>query len=106
MYGPFDIKSAVSLPQLEEAFREGLWERFLYPVDYVLRDYRAAVIDEAAEKSMKQGNLLTLEAPEAQEISANPEKLRCRAYAPDGRFLGILRYVPDKGVWQPEKVFI
>jgi tRNA pseudouridine55 synthase len=101
-YGPFNIKSAVSLPQLEEAFREGGWERFLFPIDYVLQDFRAAVIDEAAEKAMKRGNPLVLEQVEMMD---NTIVIRCRAYAPDGRFLGILRYVPDKGLWQPEKVF-
>ncbi len=102
-YGPFDINEAVSMPQLEEACREGNRERFVYAVDYVLQDYRAVVIDEAAEKAMRQGNLLTLEPVNELDTTANT---RCRAYAPDGRFLGILRCVPDKGAWQPEKVFI
>ena len=102
VYGPFNIKDAVSLPQLEGAFREGPWERFLYPIDYVLQDYRAAVIGEAAEKAMRQGNILTLETIDILDASADT---RCRAYASDGRFLGILRYVSDKGAWQPEKVF-
>ena len=31
---------------------------------------------------------------------------RCRAYALDGRFLGVLRFDPEKGQWQPEKVFL
>jgi tRNA pseudouridine55 synthase len=101
-YGPFDIKSAVSLPQIEDAFREGNWEGLPHPVDYVLQGYRAVVISEAAEKSMKQGNTFTLEQAEAQDKTAT---VRCRAYAQDGRFLGILRYLPDGGLWQPEKVF-
>jgi tRNA pseudouridine55 synthase len=102
-YGPFNIKSAVSLPQLEEAFRDGQWKHFLHPIDSVLQDYHAAVIDEAAEKAMRQGNPLVLEQVEMKD---NTVEIRCRAYAPDGRFLGILRYVPDKGAWQPEKVFV
>jgi tRNA pseudouridine55 synthase len=105
-YGPFDIKSAVSLSRLEEAFHNGQWKTLLQPIDCVLQNYSAVVIDEAAEKAMKQGNILTLDVPEAHANTENPEKLRCRAYAPDGHFLGILRYVPDKAAWQPEKVFI
>jgi tRNA pseudouridine55 synthase len=101
--GPFNIKDAISLPQLEEACRDGRWERFLYPADYVLQNLRALVIDEAAEKAMKQGNPLVLEPVDTQD---NSVEILCRAYAPDGRFLGILRYVPDKSVWQPEKVFV
>jgi tRNA pseudouridine55 synthase len=102
-YGPFDIKSAISLPKMEEAFHNGQWEILLQPIDCVLQNYSAVVIDEAAEKAMKQGNILTLEVPNAQQ---NADKLLCRAYAPDGHFLGILRYIPDKAAWQPEKVFI
>jgi len=31
---------------------------------------------------------------------------RCRVYALDGRFLGVLRFNSEKGQWQPEKVFL
>jgi tRNA pseudouridine55 synthase len=102
-YGPFDIKEAVSLPQLEEALREGSRERLLYPVDYVLQDYLAVVVGEAGEKTITQGKLLSLEPLDNLGTTADT---RCRAYAPDRRFLGILRYVPEKGLWQPEKVFV
>jgi tRNA pseudouridine55 synthase len=102
-YGPFDIKNAVSLAQLEEASHGGTWEPFLFPIDSVLQDIRGAVIDEAMEKAMKQGNSLMLEQTASQE---NTAETRCRAYASDGRFLGILHYIPESGVWHPEKVFI
>ena len=29
----------------------------------------------------------------------------CRVYTPNGHFLGVLRFNPDKGQWHPEKVF-
>ncbi len=103
-YGPFKISEAVTPSQLEEARHEGSWDRFVHAVDYVLQDYKAIVIDEAAEKAMKQGNSLTLESIENH---GTPTVKRCRAYATDGRFLGILRFIPEKGdTWQPEKVFV
>ncbi len=34
------------------------------------------------------------------------EQKYCRAYSQDGRFLGMLCYVPDTGLWHPEKVFV
>jgi tRNA pseudouridine55 synthase len=102
-YGPFGIDEAITLPKLEEAAREGDWSQFVHPVDYVLQGYRAVAIDEAAEKAMRQGNTLT---PESISIPGLSTDTRCRAYTADGRFLGILRYLPDQGVWQPEKVFI
>jgi tRNA pseudouridine55 synthase len=102
-YGPFDIKTAVTLTQLDEAFHEGQFESFLRPIDCVLQNYRAVVIDEAAQKAMKQGNLLILEQADIEDKTAT---VLCRAYATDGHFMGVLRYIPDKAAWQPEKVFI
>jgi tRNA pseudouridine55 synthase len=96
-YGPFDIETAVPLPRLEEAFENGDWQRLAYPVDFVLQDYPAAVIDEAGETAMKNGRPLNIDNPASQ-----PEL--CRAYSQDGRFLGILRRLPGQDAWHPEKV--
>jgi tRNA pseudouridine55 synthase len=102
-YGPFKIEDAVSLSQIEETFRSGDQVRLVHPPDYVLQGYPAAAVDGEGEKAIKQGNVLKLEIPSVPDVSAGT---RCRAYAADGRFLGVLRYLPDKGTWQPEKVFI
>lgn len=102
--GDFHIEDSISLDQLEDAFRNGYCERYLYPVDAVLQDYQAVVVDEVGEHSVKQGSPLKL------DLDINSAAITgiqyCRAYAVDGRFLGMLRYVPEKGVWQPKKVFI
>jgi hypothetical protein len=29
----------------------------------------------------------------------------CRVYTPDGGFLGVLRFNPERGEWQPKKIF-
>ncbi len=100
--GIFDIKDAVSLAQLEEASRHGYWEHFVYPVDTVLQDYDAVVVDDVGEEAIKNGSPLALE----QDSKSSPHQKYCRAYSADGRFLGILRYVPDKGIWQPKKVLV
>lgn len=42
-YGLFDIREAVSVPQLEDAFRYGYWQRFIYPVDSVLLHWEGKV---------------------------------------------------------------
>jgi len=101
-YGIFDIKDAVSMSQLEEAFCHGYWEHFLYPIDIVLQDFSAVVIDEADEEAMKKGSLLSLQ----QNINSNSHQRYCRAYSRDGRFLGILQRATDKGLWQPKKVIV
>jgi tRNA pseudouridine55 synthase len=102
--GLFDIKDAISIPQLEEAFRQGYWENFLYPIDVVLQDYSALVVDDAAEDAMRNGKSITVD--DSYSANINADKRYCRAYSQDGRFLGILYFVPDKGLWQPKKVFV
>jgi tRNA pseudouridine55 synthase len=99
--GPFDIKDAVSLPQLEDAFREGYWQKFIYPIDSVLLHWAAVVVDNGAEVDIRNGRPLVL--PGDDSLKASGE--RCRAYASDGSFLGVLKFNPKTGQWQPEKVF-
>jgi tRNA pseudouridine55 synthase len=96
--GPFDIRDAISPTQLEEAFRHGYWQHFVYPVDTVLQHQSAVVVDSATEDIIKNGGTITLEEDE------DPGTKHCRAYSLDGRFLGVLRRLPGKGLWQPKKV--
>jgi len=97
-YGCFDIKDAVPLSTLEEAFRNGDWQQYVYPVDFPLKDLPAAVIDEAGEAAMRNGQVLHL----GEVCPAEPDDV-CRVYSGDGRFLGILRRLTEDA-WQPEKV--
>jgi tRNA pseudouridine55 synthase len=92
-YGPFDIRAAVALPQLES----GDWQHFLYPADFVLQDLPAVTLNDTRVAAMKNGQILDLGgiSPAGAEL--------CRAYAEDGRLLGILRRLNEEK-WQPEKV--
>jgi tRNA pseudouridine55 synthase len=96
--GYFDIKDAVSLSRLEDSFRNGSWQELIYPVDSVLSHWAAVVVDDAGEKNIRSGRPLLLD-----EDSSPGE--RRRAYSSDGSFLGVLRFNPETGQWQPEKVF-
>jgi tRNA pseudouridine55 synthase len=100
--GIFGIEDAVSLPALEEAFHRGDWHRFLHPVDSVLQDMPSVTVDESLEADMRNGR--TLSIPGSDQPAG--ESRFYRAYAPDGRFLGILRYLPDSGLFRPRKVFV
>ncbi len=104
--GVFDIGDAVSVTELEAAFRHGYWQQYLYPVDTALKQYRAIIVDYDTEEIISRGGKVSL--GEKESINGNGysgDKL-CRAYSLDGRFLGILRSLPEKGAWQPRKVFI
>ncbi|MBI2288137.1 MAG: tRNA pseudouridine(55) synthase TruB [Chloroflexi bacterium] len=101
--GLFDIRDAVSLPQLEDAVRYGYWQRFIYPIDSVLLPWAAMVVSDEAERNIRNGRPLVFETED--EGTRYPEN-RCRAYAIDGRFLGVLRFTPGEDRWRPEKVFL
>jgi len=112
-YGPFDIKTAVSVPQLEDAFRYGYWQHFVHPIDTVLLHWRAMVVNDATEHVIRSGAPVAL-ANDSSKITGYLEQhpsmpsteTHCRTYTLDGHFLGVLRFNPERGQWQPEKVFL
>ncbi|MDD5038265.1 MAG: hypothetical protein PHN78_03000 [Dehalococcoidales bacterium] len=112
-YGFFDVRDAVSVAQLEDAFRHGYWQRLIYPLDSVLLDWAAMVVSDDAGRVLRNGCPLGLEdkdSPEGdtclgQHLRGSSFEERCRAYTPDGDFIGVLHYNPEKKQWLPEKVF-
>ena len=97
-YGPFDIEDSISLPQLEDAFANGYWPELLYPMDFVLQDWAAVILNEEHERAIRNGRPIP--------YAAGDIATRCRAYSTDGRFIAILRSLPDSGLLQPDKVFL
>ena len=100
-YGIFDINDAISLPQLENAFNDGSWRQYLYPIDSVLSHLEQITLTDDEVSEVKYGRSLVL--------NNNSEKTglsRARAYSRDGIFLAILDFKPEEGKWKPEKVFI
>ena len=113
--GSFNIKDAVSVSQLEGAFHYGYWQQFIYPIDSVLSHWAAMVVSDDTGQSIRNGRPLVWENKDKgkdrscleQDISVgSPSENLCRAYALDGRFLGVLRFNSERGQWQPEKVFL
>ncbi|MDO8715506.1 MAG: tRNA pseudouridine(55) synthase TruB [Dehalococcoidales bacterium] len=99
-YGSFDIKDALSLSHLENAFRYGYWPELVHPLDSVLAHWEAVVIGNDDEENMKMGRSLVLVGGDA--VAGK----RCRTYTLDGRFVGVLRFNPVSGSWHPEKVLL
>ncbi len=102
--GAFNIRDAVSMPQLEDAFRYGYWRHLIYPIDTVLLHWTAMVVSDNTERVIRNGSPLVLENSDSSAPSSSEN--HCRAYNPDGRFLGVLRFNPERGQWQPKKVFL
>ncbi|MFC1911731.1 tRNA pseudouridine(55) synthase TruB, partial [Chloroflexota bacterium] len=114
-YGPFAVEDAVSLPQLESAFRYGYWQHFVHPLDTVLLCWKAVVINDATEEMIRKGAPVTLESNQIYDITSSTEspsltrpstENRCRTYTLNGDFLGVLRFNLERRYWQPAKVFL
>jgi tRNA pseudouridine55 synthase len=103
--GPFKLDQAVTLEQLDAALAGDTWSALLYPPDAALLDRRAATLDAAQAAAMRNGQPLRL-APESLVPSAPApaEGELLRAYAADGRFLGLARWDASASVWRPHKV--
>ncbi len=100
--GIFDIEDAVSVPQLEDAFRYGYWQHFVHPIDIVLSHLTAMVVGGDTSRAIKNGRPIDyLAQPPAARSSEH-----CRVYTHDGCFLGVLRFDPERRQWQPDKVFL
>ncbi len=100
----FDIRDSVSIPQLEDAFHYGYWYHLIYPIDIVLSHWMAMVVNDDTGQAIRNGRPIVLEdnnSPAWRSVDN-----RCRAYTRDGRFLGVMRFNPEREQWQPEKVFI
>ncbi len=98
--GLFDIKDTVSVSQLEDAFHHGYWQHFVYPIDIGLLHWSAMVVNDDTSQAIKNGCPVDCleQHPRLEE--------NCRAYTPNGHFLGILRFNHDSKQWQPRKVFL
>lgn len=96
--GPFSLSESIRLTQLAEAVTAGNVEAYLCPVDRVLQDYPALHLDAFTVERVLHGNAFRY------EIDVPTADL-ARVYAPDGHFLAIAEWDPEKEVWQPKKVF-
>jgi len=101
-YGPFDIKDAVTLPQLEDAFSHNSWRQLVYPIDIGLLHWVAVVVDDARERLIRNGGSVVIE----NGLDRVGLDRQCRAYSHDGCFLAVLNFNPESRQWQPEKVFV
>jgi len=102
--GLFDIRDAISIPQLEDAFRCGYWRHFVYPIDIILLNWTAMVVSDDTGLVLRNGRPLVM--GNDNSLAWPSLENRCRVYTRDGCFLGLLRFNPERGQWQPEKIFL
>ena len=101
--GPFTLDQSVTLDELGAALAGDDWRALLHPADETLADWGAVTLDEEGEQRMRNGQPLS---PSPESITAGTTGSEMlRAYATDGRFLGILRWDGTAFAWRPHKVF-
>lgn len=100
--GPFHHKESIPLPELEQAFSDGLLADLLYPLDTPLLHWKAAILGPQKVEQVRLGRLLALGAKGVSSTEVG----QCRAYSLSGQFIAVLRYLPDRGLWHPRKVFL
>ncbi len=99
--GAFRSEDAVVMEDLSQEARDE-WEGHLYPVDFPLLDLKSLTIGRDAERLLRAGQSVTL----PPGVSAYVRYMeRHRAYAQDGRFVGVLSFDLPKNKWLPHKLF-
>jgi tRNA pseudouridine55 synthase len=101
--GPFTLDQSVTLEGLEVAALEGRLPELLHPANEALADWGRTTLNEEDERRLRAGQKLSL-SPESITAGLEATEL-LQAYAPDGRFLGILRWDAEAEMWRPHKVF-
>ena len=99
--GPFDISTATTVDQVEEACQEGTWRSLLFPIDSPLLKFKAAIVQRDKEDAIRRGQGIYLGLPTKSATANNLYRL----YSVDGEFLALLHPGKVRGLWQAQKVF-
>ncbi|MDD4924798.1 MAG: tRNA pseudouridine(55) synthase TruB [Dehalococcoidales bacterium] len=98
-YGPFDIEEAVSVFELKDAFSGGEWQRLVYPVDFIMKQWESVTVGDEQERFIRNGVSVILE-----DTNTIANDKYC-AYDEKGSLLAILNFDAATGKWKPQKVF-
>ena len=100
--GGFTAEYGTTLGQLEEAAvsPEG-WQKYLFPVDRVLRNLKSVFLSKNAEENIMHGQAVKLEHHQA-DVEFLEEH---RAYNDEGAFVALVRFDKPTNLWHPTKVF-
>ncbi len=79
---------------------DGSWPAWVLPADLPLSDRPALILGAEASERLQSGVAPAVPAPPAGMGA------QARAYAPDGVFLGIVRWQAGNGGWKAEKVLV
>jgi tRNA pseudouridine55 synthase len=97
--GPFHISDAITIAEVESAFKSTRLPEFIHSIDVAVQHLPAVTVNDEDEWSIVNGRPLMSMGQDC------PPGGQCRVYSHDGRFLAILTYDKDEGYWRPRKVF-
>ena len=103
--GRFKLEDALPLSVLEQAIQLGYWQELIFPLDYALLDFGAAILGPESQKAVTSGQSW---APRFQQPT--DERIReihglCRVYSLEGEIVALLKLDQRTHRWWPEKVF-
>ncbi len=100
--GGFLAEDSVTPDELETAATESPgWERFLRPIDWVLRELKSISVGPQGEQHLRHGRSISLAGPLIDAAYLEP----FRAYNSEGHFLALVLFDRPTNTWKPVKVF-
>ena len=99
--GPFNMASASTVEDIEQACSDCSWESLLYPIDFPLIKLKAGMVQRDKEEAVKRGQGIYLGFP----AGVSPVESMYRLYNADGAFIALLRPDRVRGKWRAQKVF-
>jgi tRNA pseudouridine55 synthase len=98
--GEFSIDKAVTLEELAELQAEGRVDSVLIPLEALLPDWPAVVLDESESRRVRTGQALPAERAGAPWTAADGP-LSVRLFGPDGSLLGLARLDKESDLVRP-----
>ena len=98
--GVFSIDQAVSIEEVEETFKHGVWSDIVQAMDTAVLQLPAIMVQPAAVQMLRNGRRIA-----TSTIAATSTTGLHRVYGVDGSFIALANFNSDEGVWQPHKVF-
>ena len=99
-YGPFNLDCALSINQIEATIRQGALDSVLYPADFPILQWPSVDLNSEQTQSIIHGHDITLPLTNTYGITLY------RVYDTQGKFLAVVKFMPQSNLWHPVKVFI
>ena len=94
--GHFCVDQAIDLEELQEACRQGTWQKYLIPASEALPELPLVRFSLEDAQWLQQGGRV--------KAAEGPSGL-CRAVDDQGNLVAVVEWLADFQAWQPKKVF-